>query len=134
MSEPTYEQALEKITLKLGPMTATMIKNHVAEIENKRRIAAEAVEVHGGYANDYVHGLEDHIQHLEAQLKEAERSIEQLVDDRDEAQEWADRLAYAVAPEEVIGEHSYNTLTGQNNPWKNAYEILIQRSPNEQSK
>lgn len=39
-----------------------------------------------------------------------------------EAEEWADRLAYAIAPVSVIGEHS-----SANNPWMNAFELVGQR-------
>ena len=42
-----------------------------------------------------------------------------VIDERDNATAWADRLAYAVAPVQVIGEHS-----NANNPWQNALEIL----------
>lgn len=44
-----------------------------------------------------------------------------LIDQRD-AQDWADKLAYAIAPQSVIGEHS-----NSNNPWANALEIATQR-------
>ena len=43
----------------------------------------------------------------------------QLIDQRDEAQEWADRLAACAGGPEVIGEHS-NT----NSPWANALDLL----------
>lgn len=46
-----------------------------------------------------------------------ERDLDQALAERDEAQEWADRLAYAIAPIEVIGEH-----TSLNNPWQNALD------------
>lgn len=39
------------------------------------------------------------------------------IDERDEAEAWADRLAEAIAPVEVIGEHSSG-----NNPWANALD------------
>lgn len=44
---------------------------------------------------------------------------EVLIRERDEAQEAADSLAYAIAPMEQIGEHS-----SRNNPWQNAREAL----------
>lgn len=52
----------------------------------------------------------------------AERETMQLIDERDGAEEWADKLAYAVGPVEDIGEHS-----NDNNPWANALEILKNR-------
>lgn len=48
---------------------------------------------------------------------EAERALMEEMKNRDQAIEWADRLAYAVAPVEVIGEHS-----SMNNPWHNALD------------
>lgn len=44
------------------------------------------------------------------------------IDERDQAQDAADRLAYAIAPVEVIGEHSSG-----NDPWAEALEVLAQR-------
>jgi hypothetical protein len=46
-----------------------------------------------------------------------ERATLDVIDERDNAQEWADKLAYAIAPESVIGEHS-----SSNNPWANALD------------
>lgn len=54
---------------------------------------------------------------LEKRVAELERSLGETIDDRDRAQDAADKLAYAIAPTEVIGEHS-----SENNPWKNALE------------
>jgi len=48
---------------------------------------------------------------------EHERQMTEALRERDEAEEWADRLAYALAPIEVIGEHSSG-----NNPWQNALD------------
>lgn len=39
--------------------------------------------------------------------------------ERDDFHEWADRLAYAIAPQEVIGEHS-----AMNDPWRNALSLV----------
>lgn len=52
----------------------------------------------------------------------SEREMAAEVDNRDRAEEWADWLAYAVAPVEVIGEHS-----SHNSPWENALAILQER-------
>ncbi|KOX10176.1 hypothetical protein [Nocardiopsis sp. NRRL B-16309] len=41
----------------------------------------------------------------------------QLLEERDNAIEWADKLAAAIAPFEVRGEHSNG-----NNPWANALD------------
>lgn len=52
---------------------------------------------------------------------EAEAHL-RTIDQRDEAIRWADNLAYAIAPESVIGEHS-----NVNDPWANALEIALAR-------
>lgn len=48
-----------------------------------------------------------------------EAELEQEIDNRDRATDWADRLAYAIAPVERIGEHSNG-----NDPWSNALDII----------
>lgn len=55
---------------------------------------------------------------------EAKHEAEMLavIDERDRIEEWADKLAYAIAPQSVIGEHS-----SANNPWANALEICESR-------
>lgn len=50
-----------------------------------------------------------------------ERAMLQVIDERDEAFEWADKLAMLLAPTEVLGEHS-NT----NEPWQNAYNYAME--------
>lgn len=62
------------------------------------------------------------IDRLRESLAKEERDQGQLIDERDQAQKAADDLAYAIAPIEVIGEHS-----GGNCPWTNAYEITQER-------
>lgn len=53
-----------------------------------------------------------------AALAAEEAAHADTIDQRDEAQEWADRLAYSIASVEVIGEHS-----SANNPWENALDV-----------
>lgn len=50
-----------------------------------------------------------------------EREMDEVLTERDEAQEWADRLAAVAGGPEVIGEHS-----NINDPWANAYAVLVQ--------
>lgn len=52
-----------------------------------------------------------------------EAALDQALQERDDAQEWADRLAYSIASMEVIGEH-----TSLNNPWQNAFDFAA-RAP-----
>ena len=47
-----------------------------------------------------------------------ERDMLELIDQRDRAEDAADALAYAIAPMDVIGEHSSG-----NDPWANALEF-----------
>lgn len=46
-----------------------------------------------------------------------ESEIIEEIKNRDDYHDWADRLAYSIAPESVIGEHS-----SLNNPWSNALD------------
>lgn len=56
---------------------------------------------------------------LQAHVTQLDRALGETIDDRDQLHEIADKLAYAVAPEEVIGEHS-----SMNCPWTNAFELI----------
>lgn len=60
-----------------------------------------------------------------AELKadfDSEKSLaNDLIAERDSVQEWADKLAAAIAPFEVRGEHS-----SSNNPWANALDYAEQ--------
>ena len=47
----------------------------------------------------------------------SEQRVIELIDERDDAEDWADRLAAALAPADVRGEHS-----SANNPWQNALD------------
>lgn len=46
-----------------------------------------------------------------------EHDLLEVIDERDRAEDWADKLAAALAPADVIGEHSSG-----NNPWANALQ------------
>ncbi len=62
----------------------------------------------------------------EAAKKERDRldaSETQLIGERDRFEEWADKLAYAIAHVEDIGEHS-----NLNKPWEEAYNLLTSDS------
>ncbi|MFD8839811.1 hypothetical protein [Streptomyces griseofuscus] len=56
---------------------------------------------------------------LRAQVEQLDRMLSETIDDRDRIHDMADKLAYAVAPEEVIGEHS-----SMNCPWENALDLI----------
>ena len=59
------------------------------------------------------------VRRLRARVEQLDRALGETIDDRDQMHEIADKLAYAVAPEEVIGEHS-----SMNDPWTNALELI----------
>lgn len=59
--------------------------------------------------------LLDRISELEGEVSELEGEVEEVIHQRDQNEEWANALAYAIAPVVVIGEHS-----SSNNPWYNA--------------
>ncbi|WP_428956137.1 hypothetical protein [Streptomyces sp. cg35] len=53
----------------------------------------------------------------------AERDLDEVMKERDEYHEVADKLADAVAPIEVIGEHS-----SMNDPWANALDLITPKA------
>lgn len=59
---------------------------------------------------------------VQAELASESRAHNQTIADRDDAQSMADKLAAAIAPPEVRGEHS-----GMNDPWKNALDYAVGR-------
>jgi hypothetical protein len=56
------------------------------------------------------------------QINELDGALEDEITTRDHYHELLDQFAYAVAPQDVIGEHSSG-----NCPWQNALEILVAR-------
>lgn len=68
-------------------------------------------------------GLKAEIDRLRAANAQIDRALGETIDDRDKTQEIADKLAYAVAPEEVIGEHS-----SMNCPWTNARDLITPKA------
>ncbi|MFE4857291.1 hypothetical protein [Streptomyces sp. NPDC056670] len=54
-----------------------------------------------------------------AELADSNRNVGQLIDERDHLTDLLDRFAWAVAPEDVIGEHS-----SMNCPWQNAIDLV----------
>ena len=57
------------------------------------------------------------INRLTAQLAELMDDLDEVIAQRDDAEAWADRLAAAIAPPEVLGEY-----TSTNDPWCNALD------------
>lgn len=85
-------------------------------------LTCDADRLDDASAPDVARQLTDEIDRLRAALAEAELAAEQLLADRDRCEEWADALAYAIAPIEQIGEHS-----SLNSPWQNAIAALANR-------
>lgn len=54
---------------------------------------------------------------INGMIRIREHEVNELIHDRDRAQEWADTLAAAIAPYYMLGEHS-----SMNHPWSNALE------------
>jgi hypothetical protein len=63
------------------------------------------------------------VRRLRVELARQERLHGDTIDERDRATDMADKLAYAVAPEAVIGEH-----TADNSPWANALELITPKA------
>ncbi len=78
---------------------------------------------------DDVRGAFRSVVKLQAELDAEERAHLQTIDDRDKAQDAADKLADAIATlfGEEIGEHS-----NLNCPWYNALEIIEEAIRNKQ--
>lgn len=55
----------------------------------------------------------------ERQARDLDRTLSDTIRERDFADDMADKLAYAVAPVEDIGEHS-----SENCPWQNALDLV----------
>lgn len=58
---------------------------------------------------------------LKAQLDEAEKRLEKEVGEKEDAEQWADRIASAFTPFSILGDHS-----NMSNPWENAVDFAEQ--------
>lgn len=63
--------------------------------------------------------LRERVAALTRERDDERRAHERTIDQRDNAEEWADKLAYAIGTIEEIGEHS-----SSNNPWREALDIF----------
>lgn len=101
-----------------------LTEQQLAEIEAK--IATYRQHAPTGFACCTAHPVADagaalvaEVHRLQSELGKEQRLHGGTIDERDRAADAADRLAYAVAPETVIGEH-----TADNSPWANAAELI----------
>lgn len=94
-------------------MTHAEAEALLAEVEQESpkldRARAELDEVQRRYTLDTAE--------LKKRVAEMDRELGEVIDERDRMHDVADKLAYAVAPIEVIGEHS-----SENDPWENALD------------
>ncbi|MFI5739104.1 hypothetical protein ACIA9I_12115 [Streptomyces anulatus] len=63
--------------------------------------------------------LTPELERLRTQYDQLDKTLDEVMTERDAHHDALDRFALAVAPEEVIGEHSSG-----NNPWANAFELV----------
>lgn len=85
------------------------------------QMAANAAFI--AHAREDVPLLLAEVRRLRDALAREERLHGDTIDDRDRFHDAADKLAYAVAPEEVIGEHS-----SMNDPWENALDLITPKA------
>ena len=81
--------------------------------------ARNAARIGSGIDPAAVLELAAQVRHLRTELAKEQRLHGDTIDDRDRARDAADKLAYAVAPETVIGVH-----TADNSPWENALDLI----------
>lgn len=89
------------------------------QLDGYEAAARNAARIGSGIDPAAVLELAAEVRRLQAALAKEERLHGDTIDDRDRFHDMADKLAYAVAPEEVIGEHS-----SMNCPWENALDLI----------
>lgn len=89
-----------------------------AEEARRRSDAAAAV----AYRSGIRHAAARYRAEVDRLRAQSESDVLEEIDERDEATAWADRLAQAIAPAEVIGEHA-----STNNPWARAVEAATEQ-------
>ena len=87
----------------------------MADLERQLEVAGDAFEVNQATGVEALARAEE----ADARIKDLEAMLREVVEERDRYHEAADELAGAIAPTEVIGEH-----TNLNDPWKNAIDHL----------
>lgn len=89
-----------------------------AEIEALRGEKLDLERCIGNWERD-VGKLQDNLAAAVAERDEERKAHQDTISRRDFAEDWADKLAYAIESEEVLGEHS-----NANNPWGNALALI----------
>jgi len=104
----TPAPSMEKLTIQAQKEEIQKLTAQLAEVQaDNAMILKVFTQTHPGNS-------------LRKELEGLERSLEQTIIARDNAEEWADKLAYTIGGED-IGEHS-----SCNNPWANALDISVQ--------
>lgn len=109
---PEREQEIAALRYRCPP--ARPGYTWVARIADERDLDRQATKLDAARAD-----LLAEVERLRARVAELDKACDDLIDERDRAHDMADKLAYAVAPIEVIGEHS-----SHNCPWENALELV----------
>lgn len=119
--EPPTEQQLDNITAKVAELRERLDRKNPWPSDNESYFVAEGWKNGTRNALDKLNpaGLVAEIRRLQDALTKEEQLHTSTIGDRDHFHDMADRLAYAVAPEEVIGEHS-----SMNDPWENALDLI----------
>ncbi|GAA3852070.1 hypothetical protein GCM10023084_02830 [Streptomyces lacrimifluminis] len=122
---PLTEQQLDEITAKVAELRERLDRKNPWPSDNESYFVAEGWTNGTRNALDKLHveSLVAEVRRLRTVLAAEERSHGDTIDDRDQAHEIADKLAYAVAPEGVIGEHS-----SMNCPWTNALDLITPKA------
>jgi hypothetical protein len=102
----------EQVRRALSDVLSVSGHNHQSTILERLRNAQRAVPA-------IVRRLLDAEAEVTRLCIEHDRDLGSVIDERDRMHDVADSLAYAVAPIEVIGEHS-----SDNDPWENALDLI----------
>lgn len=104
-----------------GPAVVWPDGDHIATVHPHvmSGVDGDAFAVLVAAAPTVIRELCDEVERLRRDLQREKVAHGETVDQRDRAEEWADKLAYAVAPIDVIGEHSSG-----NSPWGNALDLV----------
>ena len=103
--------------LESGQMDNDPTHSEWNDDQDNEQSAADAEFI--AHARTDIPTLLTEIDRLHAQLAELDRSVNELITERDELRDRLDGLAYAVAPIEWIGEHSSG-----NDPWANVIDYV----------
>ena len=132
MTQPTQPLNLDAIHAKAAELRERLNRKNPWPHDNESHWMTEGWKNGTRNALDKLHvdAMAEEIRRLRAEndrlttkLAAEERLHGDTIDDRDRFHDMADKLAYAIAPEEVIGEHS-----SMNCPWDNALDLITPKA------